>query len=250
VGSVSRSRARAVLPAALAVMLAAAGAGCDSTEQKAARAHVQAARIIASEHPLLVTHADPRLRILGVTLVRRGTRLAVAVRLRNQISHPLSDVPISVGLRGHGRTIYLNRAGGLDYFQTHVAEIPARSAVTWVLSTRARRGVAGSPFAIAGRESSPPITTALSIPRIRAVLAGSRLGHGAGTIQVTVTNLSAVPQYQLQVYALGQGRAAYSALGSASVPHLGTGSSTTMSIDLIGRSRARIELEALPTLFR
>jgi hypothetical protein len=251
VSSASPSRARLLPLTAAAVTLVAFTAACDSTEQKAARAHVQAARIIASQSPLLVRRADPRLQILKVTLIRRGARLAVAVRLRNRISHPLNDVPISVGVHDGGRTIYLNRAAGLDYFQAHVAEIPARTAVTWVLAMHARRGLVGSPFAVAGRERAPAITTAVSIPRIRAVLAGSKVRRRADTIRVTVTNLSAVPQYQLQVFALAPGPRTYSAVGSASVPHLGTGSSTTMSIGLIGDPRRTpIEVEALPTLFR
>jgi len=53
------------------------------------------------------------------------------------------------------------------------------------------------------------------------------------------------------VYAIGLERGRYVAAGRATIEHLGTGSSETLEIGLLGgRSATSVELEALPTMFQ
>jgi len=222
-----------------------------STEQKSAWAHIQDARIIASQSPLIVRRASREVRVIRVALLQAGDRLAIAVGLRNLTSHALNDLPISVGLRASGGArVYLNRASGLDYFKTHMSEIPAGATASWVFTGHRRRRLAGRPFAVAGSETLPPITVARSIPSIRAVLASASEPAGKDAVRVTVSNQSSVPQAELQVYVLALWAGRYTAAGNATVANLGTGNSTTTSVGLVGRPRgARVQLEALPTLF-
>jgi hypothetical protein len=223
--------------------------GCVSSEQKSVWAHIQDARIIASQSPLIVRHPSHEVAVTRVALLRTGTRIAIAVGLRNTTSHAINDVPISVGLRAKGGArVYLNRASGLDYFKTHVAEIPAGGATTWVFTAHRARTLAGRPFAVAGNQTLPRITVARSIPSVRVVLASAPAGKDG--IPITVTNLSSVPQSEFPVYALALSAGRYTAAGSTTIPALGTGSSTTTRVGLVGRLRgARVALEALPTLF-
>ena len=71
------------------------------------------------------------------------------------------------------------------------------------------------------------------------------------SLRVTVTNASAVPQYQLQVYALGLAGGRFVEAGRTTGGHLGTESTEKLPLTLFGYARARsIELEALPTMFQ
>lgn len=223
-------------------------AGCVSTEQKSAWAHIEDARIIASQNPTLVAHAGRGVRVARIALLQTGTRLAIAVGLDNTTGHALNDLPISVGLLGpNGERTYLNRAAGLDYFKNHVAEIPAQSAVVWVFTGQRPRSPAGRPFAVIGSRPVVPVTVH-SIPNVRALLAAGS-GTGRGQVRVRVTNLSSIPQPQLQVYAFAVSDGRYRAAGSATIANLSTGSTSTTRVTLVGHEGARLYLEALPTLF-
>jgi hypothetical protein len=234
----------------VATALSVALSGCVSTQQKARWNEIANARIIASQNPTLVKHAASAIRVTGVSIVRQGDRFAIAVRLHNETTHPLNDLPISIGTvsRSGGRT-YLNRAPNLDYFRTHVAVIPASATVTWVFTGRRRHPLSGRAFAVAGSRSSPPITVARAIPRVSTVIAARASASGA--LRVTVINRSSVPQLSLQVYAVSAVAGRYSAAGSATVASLAAGKSATVSLVLIGRRPdPNVQIEALPTLFQ
>jgi hypothetical protein len=238
-----------------AVGLGLVASGCVSTQQKAGWAHIAAARIIASQSSTDVRRPGNQVRVTRVALLHDSGRLAIAVGLRNITGRALNDIPISVGLRGpHGDRVYLNRAPGLDYFKAHVAEIPPGAGLTWVFTgSRPRHPwrLGGRPFAVVGDESAPPTTVTRGLPPIRAVLASPSSAAGDGTLRVTVTNLSALPQPELQLYAVAGGTRGYAAVGSATVANLGTGGSTTASIGLVGHpGDIPVQIEALPTLFQ
>jgi hypothetical protein len=234
-----------------AVGIGVALGGCVSTEQKATWAHIENARIIASQSSTVVRRAGHEVKVTRVTLLRAGRLIAVAVGLHNTTSHAVNDVPVSVGLRGpDGGRVYLNRARGLNYFKTHVAVIAARRSLTWIFTGRRPHSLSGRPFAVAGEESVTPITVARTIPQLRAVLSGTRPLSDRAAVRVSVTNSSSIPQIGLQVYALAGDSGRYSAAGSVTVAKLGTGQTTTTRIEMVGHLHgARIELEALPTLF-
>ena len=227
-------------------------AGCDSTQQQAARARLKGIRAIASESPTVVRRANQDVRVVGVTLLRGPWGAVITVRLRNHASHPLNDLPISVGIVSSRRRMYLNAAANVDYFKTHLASIGARSSVTWVFSTPRQSPAAASPFAVVGTRPSVPATAVRALPRIEIAQTRRAPGSSLGPrVRLTVTNASAVPQYQLQVYALGLERGRYVAAGRATVSHLGTGSSETLELSLLGaRRETSLQLEALPTMFQ
>lgn len=240
---------------AAAVCAGLALGGCVSSEQKAAWAHVESARIIASQNATVVVHPDPQVRVTRVSVVTGPGRLAIVVGLRNLSPHPVNDLPISVGWRqADHRLLYLNQRAGLGYFETHVAEIPGAGRITWVYSGPAprrpsRRGLASAQaFAVVGRPGRTPITVARRIPSVRAALVSAH----ARVLRVTVTNLSSIPQVPLQVYALALTGGRYSAVASGSVASLSPGSSAPMRLHLVGRTAGhpQITLEALPTLFQ
>ena len=71
-----------------------------------------------------------------------------------------------------------------------------------------------------------------------------------GEIRIAVHNRSSVPQYQLPVYAVAVSHGRYRAAGQVTVAHLGTGSSTTFDLGLVGDpGAAAIVLQAPATIF-
>jgi hypothetical protein len=226
--------------------------GCDSTQQQAARARLKAERFIASATPMRVRRRSTAVRVVAVKLVRGAAGSAITVRLRNVTTRPLNDLPISVGiLDSRGRDTYLNAAPNTFYFENHLASIGARREETWVFTSTRKLPAGARPFAAVGPRSTVPATTVQTLPQIDVTTASPTSANGARRLLVKVTNASAVPQYQLQIYAFGLERGRYVAAGGTTLPHLGTETSETLSLSLIGTRRpTSIELEALPTMFQ
>jgi hypothetical protein len=227
--------------------------GCDSTQQQAARARLKAQRVLASASPTIVRRRNLDVSVLGVSLLRGSGGTAITVHLRNRRALPLNDLPISVGTVSRDRKdVYLNAAPNSYYFKTHLASIGARGSVTWVFTTTRKLPRSARPFAAVGAQATLPPTTVRVLPKIEVAAAGPPTSATGGSrLRVSVRNLSQVPQYQLQVYALGLERGRYVAAGRATVGHLGTGSSETLTLTLIGDAGATsVELEALPTMFQ
>jgi hypothetical protein len=236
--------------------------GCVTTQQKNARAELRAERIIATRRALHVTRINPNVRVEAIALLRGSTGTAFAMRLRNVAPRPATDLPISVGvITPRGRRLYFNRSADAGYFQTHVAAIAAEGRVTWVFTTAERLAGAGAgrPFADVGIASSPPLTTARTLPRIEvSPSTGVASGHRPGpprslrsSLRLAVQNLSEVPQDELPVYAVALRNGRYVAAGRATLGHLGTGARATVEVTLFGSgSGAKLQLDALPTIFQ
>jgi hypothetical protein len=234
--SVRRMSAACVATLPVAVALT----GCVSTQRIAARARLVSARTLASQNATEVTRANPDVTVGRPALIHAQSGTAIVVPLRNNTSSTLTDLPISVGVRTPHRELNLNRSANLDYFETHVAVVAPHGETEWVFTTR-RRVTRGRAVAIVGSPQLHP-TVAGDLPRIDV--------SSRGSAHLTVSNRSAVPQYDLQVYAVAVRAGRYVGAGRAEVSHLGTGASTTLSISLVGESqRATLRLIALPTIF-
>jgi hypothetical protein len=225
--------------------------GCVTTQDRNARAKLRATRLLASRGPLVVTRRNLDVRLDRVALLRGGGATAIVVRLANTSATTLTDLPISVGVVARGRRTYLNRRAGLEYFQRHVAAIGPRGAVTWVFTTRRRTAARGRPFAVVGVPARPPVSHAGTLPGILASPAAIPMAARSGRVQVRVRNPTQVPQYGLVVYGVARSGDRYVAAGRALVADLGTNSTATVELKLVGSARqAPLELEALPTIFR
>lgn len=241
---------RSVRPA---VALVALGipvlAGCDSTQDKNERAKLTAQREIAAREPMRVGTVHPDVAVDTVALVRDGRSTAIVVELRSRAATPLTDVPISVGVRRGGRVVYLNAGRELGWFQTHVPVIPAKGAATWVFrAPPSRRTRAGDvPFARVGIPRGPGTSTASVLPEIQAAPAA---GGAKGRARVVVENTSDVPQFGLQVYAYTQQGDRYVSAGAATVPRLKREERSVVSVPLTGRRAGQLRVVAVPTIFQ
>jgi len=244
--------ARPVTATVAAVLPLAALSGCSTTQQEAARLQLNSARIRASQLAVRVTRANPHVRVDGVELLAGRDGSAVVVRVRNLLAHPISDLPISVGVRAAGgHKLFLNGAAGSDYFVTHVPAIAAGATLTWVFTTRRSLPPGARPFAVVGVQVPPLVSGLRSLPRIAASAAAvAPGGRGAAHIRVTVRNLSSVPQYELQVYFIARRSGRVLSAGRATIAHLGTRASASLNVQLVGNPAAAAgTLEASPTIF-
>jgi hypothetical protein len=257
-------RARAAASLASLAALAAAGAltGCSTTQQEAARLQLNSARIRASEIPTRVTAAGQTVRVARVAVVTSGGQTAFIVQVQNPTTRPVSDLPISVGVRiGARRTVYVNSQSPQEYsyFDAHLPVVAARGTLTWVYTTGRRLPAHSRPFAIVGGQPSPAVPGVTRLPVIRAsavtgppsTAAADASSQAASPLAIALHNLSGVPQYQLQVYAFAQTAGRYVAAGDITVPHLGSQGSARLRLGLLGSlGHARLQIEALPTIFQ
>jgi hypothetical protein len=151
-----------------------------------------------------------------------------------------------VGYRLGSKRVYLNDHAGVDYFGAHLPGVPAHQELTWVYQSGRWVPVGARPFALVGAQPSPRALFTASAS-VSAARSGLRKQH----LLVKVTNLSDIPQYQLQVYAYSRGRRGYVAAGAASVSELDPGVTQDLKLVLVGRTVAdQIKVEAVPTILQ
>lgn len=233
----------------LAGAVAASGlAGCVTTQEKNSWLLLRDARTLASEGSVRVRVENRSLRVNRVELVRGPRSGALVVSIDNTGTRPLSDLPISVGLIGHGGTrTYLNDRAGISYWDSHVPAVGAGETISWVLPY-AGKDVAGRPFALIGVPSRPPSTTVAALPRITAARVAER---SADRLQVRLSNDSTLPQYGLQVYAVALRNGNAVGAGRAALSELTSSGKATVGLTLVGgHTGAQVQLYVPPTIFK
>jgi hypothetical protein len=242
----------------LAARLAVAGfaltalSGCVTTQQTNARTVLVNERTLESQSAVSVTRPNPAVAVTAVSLLRSGATDAVVVRVRNRSARPISDLPISVGIRTRsGRAIYLNRAANLAYLDTHIASIGAHAGTIWVFTVHRAPVLGGRPFAVVGLARVPATTSQHSLPPIDVAAAPpNRTGGRGGELRVAVTDASGVPQYGLPVYAVALRDGRPVAAWRTTIATLDGGARTTLAVKLLGTPiGAAIQLSAPPTIF-
>jgi hypothetical protein len=222
-------------------------AGCATTMQTAARLQLNSARIRATQVGVKVTpaSADPTVSVTGVSVLRAGHRTAFAVTVRNTGRRAVDDLPISVGYTRKGRTVYLNSAEGLDYFDAHLPRIAAGRTWTWVYTAAKALPARVRTFARVSTTAAPPIPGSISQVTINVDWGTPT----AGPLRVHLSNLSGIPQYQLPIFAYAIRGDRLLAAGTANVAQLSGGAKTTVRIPLLGDKTAQVSVEAAPTIF-
>ena len=232
------------------VLLALGVTGCVSTQQQAARLQLNDARIRAGQRPTRVRAAGSTVRVRRVDLIRAGRASAFVVEIANPGSRMVSDLPISLGVRS-GRHVlrYLNAGAPAPngYFTAHLPPIAAGRSITWVYTTGRRLPARARPFALVGATPSIRVRPGRP-PGLSVTVRSATPGRVSHRLALAVRNLSSVPQYQLQVYAIGRAGARAVAAGAATVPYLAAHASSQLSLPLLGRVGAtHLQAEALAT---
>lgn len=241
----------ALAGAALAGAALALGVcGCASTQQEAARLRLNDARIRAGQRPTRVRTAGSVVRVEGVDLIRAGRASAFVVEIANPGPRTVSDLPISLGVRSGRRVVrYLNASSPAPdgYFTAHLPPIAPGRTIAWVYTTGRRLPAPARPFALVGGTPSTPVPPGRP-PRIAVAIRQAAPPTVSRRLALAVRNLSSVPQYQLQVYAVGRAGTRAVAAGAATVPYLAANASTQLSLPVLGRAGAtHLQAEALAT---
>lgn len=232
---------------AVAALAAALLSGCATTQQEAARLRLNSARIRVSQVTTRVTRPDRSIKVESVRTLSSGHGTAVVVAVHNRSGATLTDLPILVGIGRPRHTRYLNGRPGGDYFQSHISAIAPGATLNWVLTTRAQIKTNTRMFALVGAPQRG-FSHARTLPRIEVYTAARTVKKGV--VQVAVRNLTATPQYDLQVYGTAVHSNRLVAAGSATVAHLGGEASATLRMRLLGRTTgARAALQAPATIF-
>ena len=248
----ARSAKGAVAPGGAAALLAAAAlAGCSvtTTQQTAARLQVKAARVVASGKATRLGHPDGSVKVVRTSLVRGTDGSAIAVVLENTAKRTVNDLPIGVGVRAaNGTSNYLNLAPRTPYFQSHVPAIAAGRTETWVFTSKDNLPQ-GAPFATVGTPADPP-TVAANLPELDVRGPAHDEVKPGKPLRVRLRNVSAIPQYGVEVYVSAERQGRLVAAGNASVTSLGGGDTATVTVPLIGDAQgAAVRVSAPPTIF-
>lgn len=235
------------------VVVALTTAGCATTMQTAARLQLNDARIRAAEVPTVVRTPGHAVHVTGVTLLRHGSETAFVVSVRNAGERPVTDLPVTVGVRtGRHRRQLLNAGSTGAFFQSHLPVIPAGSQLRWVLTSGRRLPAHARPFAVVGESPSTAARPGRSLPAVWVNEATGPVGRAPrpGSMTVVVSNLSSIPQYQLQVYAVASRAGRPVAAGALTVAFLGAGARVRVGLALVGAPHStRLQAQAFPTIF-
>ena len=241
--------------ALLALALAPALAGCETTAEKSAGLEKQALReaaIQARLHPLSrglrIARASTHVRAVEVALVHGSEAVAAVVTVQNTSGRALDAIPVAIEARdAHGRSVYSNTAAGIALSLTRIPYLPAHGRLTWI-DDQVQSTAAVSLSARVG-EGSPAPAKAPAIV-LGGVSAFQDPSNGAGA-EGTVSNRSTVAQGELSVYALARRGGRVIAAGRAVLPSLAPGQSARFQAFLVGDpAGAAIQADAPPTTLR
>jgi hypothetical protein len=238
---------RAAITGAVAVTLALALTGCESTQEESARLERTAHHTRVVERVLSIAKASADITVLSATLVRGSEGAAAVVTLRNDSARALREVPIAITVRNaQGGTVFQNNAPGLEAALTTVGSLPAHGEATWVDDQIPASGDPVSVTALAGE--APFVSGAL--PQIEVAGVHPSEESGSATAAGTVHNRSSVTQRALVVYIVTRHQGRIVAAGRAILPEVAPGATAPFQAFLVGApSGATLQVEAPATTF-
>jgi hypothetical protein len=230
----------------VAALAALALAGCESTQAKSARL-ARAAKSRPAEKGVVVTRANPDVRILSTHVVHDRYGTAAVVELRSSARAPQAALPLSIVVTGAGgRKEFSNDLPGLEDALTHVPLIGPREHVFWVndqVSANAPKAVAAKVGVSTAKVPSHPPSLAIA-----GALKLEQDPDGAFTLG-HVRNDSPVVQRKLVVYAVAERGGKVVAAGRAGIDRLPGHATRPFKVFWIGDpAGARISAFAPPTV--
>jgi hypothetical protein len=237
--------------AATLVVATLALTGCETNAQRSAKLE-KAALAQRLAHPeatrkgVVVTHENPRVKVMGTDVVHDENGVAAVVALRNESSRTLRNAPIAITVNdSKGAVLYQNNAPGLDTTLVSVPTLKPHTTTVWIDD---QIQVAGVPARVSARVGEAPTANrSLPLLRVSAVHTFEDPSNGVG-VEGTVTNSSKVAQQKLVVYAVGRRGGRIVAAGRAVLPEARAGQRATFQVFFIGSPRgAKLEAGAPPT---
>jgi hypothetical protein len=188
-----------VIRAAALVLLAVAIAGCESTQDKAARIRAEGDQALAGRHGLRITSRNKDVDVLTKQIVADANGVAVVVGLENRGKADQANVPIAIELDdAKGKKVFANDAPGLEPALTSVALLPPGKPSYWVHNQIVAAGTPKKLSVVvgeAGRAKVPAEPPHITISDVEL----QRDSSGA-FLEATANNRSGVMQKRLTIF--------------------------------------------------
>lgn len=234
---------------ALAGLLAAALAGCESTQAQSARLAKQGAEA-AVVGTVSAGARNPDVRVGRTTLLRSALGTAAVVELTNTGPADQAAVPIQLDVEdAKGASVYKNDTDGLQPSLQQLALLRRGRPVFWVNDQVTAAAPARKASVTVGRARGP---APADVPEIRLV--GTRMDEDESGPLATgiVENRSRVTQRDMPIYGVVRRGGKVVAAGRALVEKLPPGprkKPVRFSIFFIGDpSRGTLDVRAVPTV--
>jgi hypothetical protein len=219
---------------ALAALLAAALAGCQTTQEKSARLEKEAKHLSLATTGLSVTRPSSVIRVREAVVLHGAESAAAVVVLANTSSRALARVPIAITVSDRsGKTVFSNDAPGLEAGLVSVASLPAHAQAFWVDD---QLPAGAKPARVSARVGEG--TPAASVPQIAITSVHATEGAATGPgVAATASNRGRVPQQSLAVFAVARRAGQIVAAGRAVIPELPAGASAPFQLFFVGSTQ-------------
>jgi len=220
---------------ALLVFAALALAGCESSQAKSARL-ARAAKGATKETGLVVTRANPDVKIVASTVVHDRYGAAAVVELRTKRTQ--ADLPVALEVAA-----YRNDSPGLEHWLTHVPLVQAGERAFWVDDQIQAAG------AIDVKVGMPKRAAPAKLPRLVPTGLVLEPDPSGAFTRGRLRNDSAIEQHRLMVYGVAELHGKVVAAGRAGIERLKAHGRSTFKVFWIGDPKgAKVHVFAPPTV--
>lgn len=224
-------RGRAAIPAVVLVCSGLLTAGCQSTQDKAAKLAASSSEAF-DKRGLDVTKANPDVKVVKTWTLSDANGTAVAVRLRNTSQRRLVGVPVEIDVENaKGASVFRNNAPGLESSLVKVPLLREGETLTWVNDQVTPAGKAAKTKAVVGVQESvlKPEAPRLTLQQIK------RESDAEGAVVTGfVMNKSDIDQRNVVIYAVATKGGEVVAAGRGQVPRVRPRKRTRFNVFFIG----------------
>ena len=225
-------------------LLPLALAACESSQDKSARL-AKLAKSGRKEKGVVVTKANPDVKVLRTAVVHDSNGTAAAIELRMRGRKPQAQLPVS--LEVSGTRTYRNNVPGLAPSLTHVALLVPGERVWWV-NDQVLADAPKAAKALVGAGTVPAVAKPPKlVPRSLTLDHDSSGAYTSGRLH----NASKVEQRSVIVFAIAERGGKVVAAGRAGIERLKAGATGRFKVFWIGNpAGARVSVFAPPTVLK
>ncbi len=202
---------------ALALVAVLALAGCESTQDKAAKLRAQGTSLVHQEG-LKLTSSNPDVRVVDTAVLQDEYGTAAVVELENTSRAGMVDVPVAIDVKGPDKaSLFKNDTGGIEPSLTSAALLPAGRKVVWVNNQVV---AAAKPSRVEVKVGKAKAAAPAKVPEIE--ISGLKAGSDVDGPYVSgvIRNRSKVVQKRLTVYGVARRDGRIVAAGRAVIDRL------------------------------
>lgn len=222
-------------------------AGCETTQDKAAKLQAEGEANAASQVPLTIPKPDKSIKVLDTTLLNDQNGDAIVVRLKNESKQVVVNAPILVDLIGAGgKSLGKNDAPGIDLSLNHVPLIRPGETVDWVNDQLTPVSEPKSAKVTVGPPPEPPPKGAL--PQLD--ISRGKLTTDPSGVEASgdIANKSKIDQLTLSVYVVAREGNRILAAGRGVIKKLKVGKPSPYNVFFIGDPKGgQLTVTAPPT---